>query len=105
MGQSPSEPKNKVNPLFKIYAGAGQALDTGSTVWGLHKGFEERNPMLPNSPAGITLTKSAMTAAELYAIHKLEEKHPKVAKGLSIAVGTTGIVPALINLYKINHKQ
>jgi hypothetical protein len=84
------------------FAIAGQGLDLATTLYGLSHQATESNPFLPSSAAKIAAVKSGAIAGESYAIHKLQENHPKVAKGLGIAVGSAGIIPGLINLYRMN---
>ena len=103
MGQSDDKKEDGKLPKWLIpYVIGGQGLDTGTTVGALRKGYRESNPLLPKNPAGIIATKAATTGAAIYGIKKLEKKHPKLAKGLGIAVGSSGIIPSLINLYRMN---
>lgn len=96
--------KGKLPSWVLPYAIGGQAADAGTTLYGLNHNAQEQNPFLPHSSLPIAATKAASTIAEVYGIRKLEKNHPKLAKGLGIAVGSMGLIPALMNLYQINKK-
>lgn len=98
------EPKGKLGKLSTSILLGGQAADGISTQFGLNKNMYESNPFMPSDKVMNGIVKSATTAGELYALNKLSKNHPKLAKGLAIGVGASGIIPSLINIYRMNHK-
>ena len=65
--------------------------DVASTQVVLQQGGRELNPFVPQGPTKNLLAGSAASAADIYLLHKLSAKHPKVAKTLGvIAIGVEG---------------
>jgi len=52
---------NKVDKAMLAGMVACQMADTGSTVYALHHGFHEANPLLPDNSGGIIAVKLAVT--------------------------------------------
>jgi hypothetical protein len=97
--------KGKLSPIVKALMIGGQGFDGATTLSGLKSGnFKESNPILPNDIASILGIKAGTTAGSMYGLDKLAKNHPKIANTLGIGVGTAGIIPTLINLYRMNHK-
>lgn len=62
--------------------------DLATTQVVLSQGGVERNPFVPQQRAGNLLVGSAASVADIYLLHKISEKHPKVAKTIGlIAIG------------------
>lgn len=80
------------------FAITGQLLDATSTGVALHKGYHETNPLLKPQPLVI---KGIVSTLGLYGVHKLEPKHPKLAKVLYIASGVSGSVAFTINVERM----
>lgn len=87
----PSKPKSKF-PLGILSAAAligGNAADLGTTVDTIRSGRgREKSPLAKNlNLPAMGLMKGIGTAGETYALNKLAEKHPKLAKALAVGGG------------------
>jgi hypothetical protein len=100
----PDKEKGKLPNWAKVFATSGQLSDLGSTIYGLQHGAHEANPIMPQGLGPIVATKAGTTIGGLYGLSKLAESHPKLAKGLSIGMGSAGFIPALINTYRLTRK-
>ena len=79
-----------MNPLILTLAilHSGDAITTGTA---LSRGGVERNPVLPQSPSWNMALQASETAGELYLLKRLNQRHPKIAKGLAVAaIGVEG---------------
>lgn len=103
------EPKKKsgLGILHKVgmpLIAAGQFADAKTTIDALKRpGTQEANGMMKSivgNSAALYGTKAAVAAGEMYGLHKLGKNHPKLATGLSIALGALPLAVAASNRTK-----
>lgn len=81
-----------MNPLLLTLA-LLHGGDIATTQIVLRQGGREVNPVVPKGATLNLLAGSAATAANVYLLHRLDAKHPKLAKTIAvIGIGLEGFV-------------
>jgi len=79
-----------MNPLLLTLA-ILHGADVATTQVVLKQGGIELNPVVPQQRAANLLVGSAASAADVWILHKLSAKHPKLAKAIAFtAIGVEG---------------
>lgn len=87
--------------ILIVWAMLGQGGDITTTVVGLHRGCREITPVLREAPYVGVAAKTALLFTFPFAVRRLEKKHPKWAKGLTIAAGLSGTLTTTWNLTQL----
>jgi len=79
-----------------------RALDASSSIVALQNPLlKEGIPWMPSRPVGIVAVQGGITASQIYFLHKLSLKHPKLARGLAVVQIGTGGVAVTLNIRAI----
>ncbi len=78
-----------------------RALDVTSTCAVLAQGGRELNPFLPGTCGKQAAVQAAVASAQTWGLVRLSREHPKLAKGLAVAMTALSVGVAAHNLHQL----
>lgn len=82
----------------------GQSIDAGTTIYGIHHGLDESNPLVGRHPSNATIiaTKAALAGAGiLFCREARKAGHPRLARIVAVVLGVVGGSAGAMNTWNV----